>query len=106
MNIDWRIHAALPVPVGAPSLFELGQNRPNPFTRETTIAFQLAEPMPVRLEIIDLAGRRSVVLDEQLAAGRHERSFGPEQFGGGGVYLCHLVTPHGTAQQRMVYVQR
>ena len=41
-----------------PVCFGLGQNRPNPFGKATTIRFQLAQPAKVRLAIFDATGRR------------------------------------------------
>lgn len=45
---------------------------PNPFNPLTKIAFELPAPARARLEVLDVAGRRvAVLLDEQLAGGRH-----------------------------------
>lgn len=55
---------------------ELEQNRPNPFNPRTTLRFALAKQGPVRLEIIDLAGRRvRVLVDEWLSVGPHVREW-------------------------------
>ena len=45
-----------------PSQFALVQNFPNPFNPETTIAYDLSERAPVRLEIYDILGQRVRVL--------------------------------------------
>lgn len=45
---------------------------PNPFNPLTRIAFELPAPARARIEVLDVAGRRvAVLLDEQLAGGRH-----------------------------------
>ena len=101
LNIGWRIHEASQVPVDAAKLFSLAQNKPNPFRQETRIEFELAERMPVRLEILDMAGRKWTVLDGTMEAGWHEVKLG-ESLGAPGIYIYQLVTPHGTAQRKMV----
>ncbi len=47
-------------------------NYPNPFNPSTKIAFDLAAPTNVRLEIFDVAGRRvTTLVNEQTPGGRH-----------------------------------
>ena len=51
--------------------FALLQNRPNPFSGRTSIAFELPRRSHVRLEIFDLAGRRVCTLaDRPFDGGR------------------------------------
>ncbi|HEX9614200.1 MAG TPA: choice-of-anchor D domain-containing protein, partial [Bacteroidota bacterium] len=45
--------------------FELFQNYPNPFNPETTIDFHIAEASHVRLEVLDVLGRRVRILAAQ-----------------------------------------
>ena len=42
-----------------PLLFERAPNYPNPFNRQTSIRYQIAETDLVRLAVYNLAGRRS-----------------------------------------------
>ncbi len=50
----------------------LGQNFPNPFNPQTTIAFDLPRAGQVRLEIVDLRGRHvRTLVNEARAAGSH-----------------------------------
>ena len=42
---------------GIPTVFALAQNTPNPFSKETTIHYQLPKTSQVTLKIIDAAGR-------------------------------------------------
>jgi hypothetical protein len=66
--------AAPPLP-GAPAL-SLSAARPNPFTRGTTLQFQLAGARRVTAEVIDLSGRRVRLLqDGVLSAGVHVLSW-------------------------------
>ncbi len=56
-----------------PAAFELEQNWPNPFNPVTTIAYTLAQRMPVRLVLYDVSGREVRLLEDGMRAeGRHE----------------------------------
>ena len=73
---------------------------PNPFNPATSVAFELAASGPARLDIMDLRGRRvTTLLDGDLAAGRHQRTWRGVDDGGrpvaGGVYLARLTTATG-----------
>ena len=53
--------------------FELSQNFPNPFNATTVLRFRLDRSGPVRLAVYDVLGREIArLVDEPLAAGRHE----------------------------------
>ena len=73
-----------------PASTHLFQNYPNPFNPRTVIPFELERAGAVRLTVFDLLGRRvAVLVDEPLAAGRHEIPF--EAAGlAGGAYVYHL----------------
>ncbi|HET9233393.1 MAG TPA: hypothetical protein VFP10_04580 [Candidatus Eisenbacteria bacterium] len=61
-----------PTLAAAPARFALAQNRPNPFSRTTTIRFELPVASPVRVEVFDLLGRRLAILaDREYPAGYH-----------------------------------
>ena len=55
----------------------LHQNRPNPFSRRTTVAFSLNRAADVDLSVFDIEGRlvARLVDGESLAAGEHRREF-------------------------------
>ncbi|HEY2956469.1 MAG TPA: T9SS type A sorting domain-containing protein [Candidatus Eisenbacteria bacterium] len=56
----------------ASSTFELGQNRPNPFTPQTTIPFALAFPVHVILKVYDVSGAEVATLaDRDMRCGFH-----------------------------------
>lgn len=103
LNVRWRIHEAPQMPVDAAPLFSLGQNRPNPFNNETRIEFMLKEKMPVQLEIIDLSGRKTMLLQDTREAGWHEVVVDKTMMGGPGVYIYQLITPSGTERRKMVF---
>nr|MEE4267047.1 FlgD immunoglobulin-like domain containing protein [Candidatus Krumholzibacteria bacterium] len=80
---------------------------PNPFNPATAIAFRLAGPGLVRLDILDVRGRlvRSLIQD-RYAAGSHEvRWDGRDDRGqavAAGVYLTRMQAPGYTATRKMV----
>ena len=102
LNVRWRIHEASQVPVDDAPLFSLAQNRPNPFNEETHIEFMLKEKMPVQLEVIDLSGRKTLLLDATKNAGWHEVKVDRSMLGAPGVYIYQLTTPTGTERRKMV----
>jgi hypothetical protein len=56
----------------ASSTFDLGQNRPNPFTPVTTIPFALAFPVHVSLKVYDVSGAEVATLaDGDMRSGFH-----------------------------------
>lgn len=59
-----------------PQLFRLKQNYPNPFNPSTTIAFSIAKPARVNLELYDLRGRKALtLLNEKMQPGEYEFTF-------------------------------
>jgi len=86
---------------GLPAVF------PNPFTASATIAYELAAPGAVRLEVLDLAGRRiAVLVDSEAPAGRHEAVWDGRTESGAraarGIYFARLVTAGGVRTAKMV----
>ena len=75
---------------GAPLTFDLKRNYPNPFSGQTTIAFEIPQAEHVLIEVIDVAGRRvAVLVDEQLDAARHEVQWNANGLASG-VYLYRM----------------
>ncbi len=79
----------------------------NPGTGPAKLAFTLPAPGHVRLEILDVAGRRVArIADAAFGAGRHELAWdGRDDAGrtlGAGLYLARLVTDDGSATARLV----
>jgi len=55
-----------------PTTFELNANIPNPFNPSTTIKYDLAQAVEVKLEIFDMLGRRvRTLVDQRQQAGRY-----------------------------------
>ena len=88
------------------SLF-LAPPRPNPSTGSAEISFRLPEAGPVRLIVVDAAGRQVAVLqDGPMAAGRHTLHWDGRTGSGdralSGVYFYTLTAGSRTMTQRVV----
>lgn len=86
--------------------FVLGQNYPNPHTGETTVPFTLTNLADVRLDILDLMGRKVAGV---VRKGRHPGSqsiklnlSGLGLPPGDYVYELQVTTRHGTYRQAMM----
>ncbi len=95
---------------GAPAAFALHQNSPNPFNPVTTISFDLPRTSNVRLDIIDVQGRRIVtLLDESHEAGRHAVTWrGLDDAGhsvSSGMYFYRLSTDGFNETRKMLLLQ-
>ena len=75
---------------------------PNPVRSTARIAFSLARPAPVTLEVVDVLGRTVAVLAEgPHAAGVHGVTFDASGLTSG-VYVCRLRTPDGAVSRTLV----
>ena len=64
------------VALEVPSRSDLQANYPNPFNPSTVISFRVAEAGPIRLSVVDLAGREiALLLDDVRPAGSHSVSW-------------------------------
>ena len=85
--------------------FDLEQNYPNPFSRETTFAYSLDEPTRVVLSVYDLLGREvERLVDESRPAGRHETQFRPSGLASG-VYLARIQIGDTSKTRRIMHVR-
>ena len=86
-------------------------NRPNPFSQDTTIPFELAKAGEVELTILDLAGRlvRTVVADQRFECGPQSCSWDGCDDGGRsvapGVYVACLRVGDTLQRMRMILVR-
>lgn len=116
---DARIVALNPdrVPTGVeeylhllPGTMRLAQNYPNPFNPETDIEFQLANGSVVKLEVLNLLGRRvRTLLAEYQSAGSHHAVWDGRDDEGrpvsSGVYFYRLSSDAGTDTKKMVLLK-
>ncbi|MEM6785443.1 MAG: T9SS type A sorting domain-containing protein [Bacteroidota bacterium] len=80
---------------------------PNPLVDRATVSFSLAEAGPVAVQVYDALGRHVAVLaDGARSVGDHTVAWTPSSGLASGVYLVRLVTPSGTATQRIAVVGR
>lgn len=92
-------------PREVPAQVVLEPNYPNPFNPTTTIPFVLPAPGHVRVQVVDVLGRRvATLVDEGRPAGRHAVVFDGEGLPSG-VYLIHLEAGGQTATQRMLMLK-
>ena len=95
---------------GAPPVFSLAQNHPNPFNPATTIRFNLAEAQTVNLTVYSVDGRQIAnLVDEAMPAGQHEAIWmGRDDSGrlvAAGTYIYRLQTGAFTEMKRMLLLK-
>ena len=93
-----------------PAASELYPNTPNPFNSSTLIAYDLAYPGRVRLEIYNVLGQPvHTLVDQVQAAGAYQASWnGRDRRGAAvaaGVYLVRLSYTGGAQTRRLVYLK-
>jgi hypothetical protein len=111
----WAFGGAVVTSVGAPSeresdvslAFQLHPSAPNPFVRQTTIAFDLPQSASARVGVYNMSGALiTTLLDAPLAAGRHTVSWeGRDDRGGDvaqGVYVLRLESGSDVATRKVV----
>jgi photosystem II stability/assembly factor-like uncharacterized protein len=103
LDVDAALGDAVDAPViaGAADGLRLSPPSPNPSHGATEIAFALPERSAVRVEILDVTGRRiRTLVDEPMDAGRYSRTWDGRDGQGApaasGVYFARLHTEHGT----------
>lgn len=84
----------------------LAGNWPNPFNPSTHIPFRLDAASPVRVEVVDLTGRRVATPLPQglLPAGEHDVLFDAAGLPSG-VYLYRVITPLGVSSAPMTLLK-
>lgn len=81
-------------------------NFPNPFTRQTTIAYEVNEAQPITITVWDLEGHRIAQLADgtKKKTGYHEMPFDATNLPSG-TYFVELKTPAETLTHRMVVLK-
>jgi hypothetical protein len=83
----------------------LHQNHPNPFNPRTQITFTLPAASHVRLDILDLQGRRVAnLIDRELSSGAHSVTFDGKDLPSG-MYISRLITEQGTQERKMMLIR-
>ena len=85
-----------------PLEFRLEQNYPNPFNPSTSIEFTVSQAARVSLVVFNILGERSATLvDGQLAAGTHIRTWNASEMPSG-IYICQLRVGSRVASKKMI----
>ena len=83
----------------------LEQNYPNPFNPSTTLAFSVAKPCRVTINIYGIEGRRVMtVVDADLDAGRYSRVIDANGLASG-VYFCRMAAGEFVATRKLVLLK-
>lgn len=109
---DALFHIRIPgagVGENGPAVLALARPHPNPGRGSTLLRFSLPGAGVVRLEILDLLGRRLWQAEAELGAGPHEWRWDGHGAGGGrtgtGLYFVRLVTSWGNRTERLVWLR-
>jgi len=97
-------------PLARPAMFELYQNRPNPFDSRTTISFSLTKPSSAVLEIYNTAGAKVRTLaDRTFESGTHQVSWDGRDSSGrplpAGSYIYRLRTQYHSRSKMMIILK-
>lgn len=87
------------------SMFELYQNKPNPFTGETVIGFQLPIDGQVTLQLFDATGKMIFQKETQSRTGYNEITITADILKQAGVYTYQLITAQATASKKMLFLK-
>ena len=87
------------------SLFELFQNKPNPFNNETVIGYQIPEDSEVLFQLIDHTGKLVYQMKKQSQKGYNEISLTNEVFHQAGVYTYKLISNDNTSSKKMMFLR-
>lgn len=85
--------------------FELYQNNPNPFTKMTTIGFQLPVAAQATLTVFDLAGKVLKVYNGDFEKGYNQIRVSNNDIPASGVLYYRLETSDHTATKKMILVK-
>jgi hypothetical protein len=82
--------------------FELLQNRPNPFSEVTTIAFMLPADAPATLTVFDITGKVLRSIEVEGVKGYNEVTLQQSQLAANGILYYQLATEGYMATRKMV----
>jgi hypothetical protein len=86
--------------------FELFQNRPNPFSKETVIGFRLPEAGKAQLTITDATGKLVKMLETTCEKGYNEFRLTRDEMGvGTGILYYRLAAGADTATRMMILTE-
>jgi len=86
-------------------VFELYQNEPNPFAKQTVISYRLPEAGAVKLTIYDVTGKTIRVYNLTGVKGLNTYNVNKSDIGTSGVLYYQLDAANNTATKRMVVIE-
>jgi len=111
-GLTLEVTGGAPVPSGVTpdAVTRILGNVPNPFNPQTVIAYELARPGRVNLNVYDLRGRLvRTLVDGDMPEGRHEVTWdgrdGAGQGAASGMYFTKLVAGEATQVSKMTLVR-
>jgi C1A family cysteine protease len=88
-----------------PTGYSLAQNFPNPFNPTTTISYQLGNAAHVRIEVVDVLGRKvATLIDRIQVAGRHEVTWDATKYASG-IYFYTIQAGDYMSTRKMVLMK-
>jgi hypothetical protein len=103
-GIDFEFVASVGTGVVERTSFALYQNRPNPFSAETTIGFRLPESGRAKLNIFSMEGRLVKTIVGDYPSGNNSVVLKKDDFGGPGVYWYELETLQHSDRKKMILI--
>jgi len=82
--------------------FKLYQNRPNPFSANTIIEFDLPKASTVRLSLYEVTGKLFKTITQDFEQGHHSLSLSKNELGTSGVIYYRLESGPYTAMKQMI----
>ena len=86
-------------------VFELYQNRPNPFKGATTIGFNLPQRGIATVRVFDLGGRQVFTLENEFAKGYNEVTLESDVLPSTGVLYYEVETANQVARRKMILIE-
>ena len=86
------------------STFELYQNEPNPFNKQTVVSFTLPEAKAATLTMYDVTGKVLRVYEIEGVKGMNTQVINKSDLNGNGVIYYQLDAANYTATKRMVVI--
>lgn len=91
--------------VEIPTVNQLHQNYPNPFNPSTTITFDVAETLPVKLTVFDILGREvTTLVNATLSPGSYSSQFNMNSLASG-VYVYRIQIGSYTQTRTMMLIK-
>ena len=86
-------------------VFELNQNEPNPFNKQTTVTFNLPNASPATLTMYDVTGKVLRVYEIEGLKGLNTKVINKSELNGNGVIYYQLDAANYTATKRMIVIE-